>query len=96
VAESVATVAASAEKVATSDSDTLPEGGNHWGFLSITAKTDYELSAQTPADEARIRQRLAGIRTVGQAREYAVEVRLRAHAFRATHRQFGHAVVNPQ
>jgi len=96
VAESVATVAASAVRPATSDSDLLRDHGNHWGFLSITAKTDYELSAQTPADEARIRQRLASIRTVGQAREYAIEVRLRAHAYRATHPQFGHAVVNPQ
>jgi len=92
VAESVATVAASVAKPATSDRAALPEGGNHWGFLSITAKTDYELSAQTPADEARIRQKLAGIHTVGQAREYALEVRLRAHAYRATHPQFGHAV----
>ncbi|MGD0913368.1 MAG: alkaline phosphatase family protein [Terracidiphilus sp.] len=96
VAEPVAAIAASAEMVAASDSDPLRDSGNHWGFLSIAAKTDYELSGQTPADEARIRQRIANIRTVGQAREYALEVKARTDMHRAKHRQFGHAAVNSQ
>jgi phospholipase C len=52
----------------------LPASGNVHGALDILLKTDLELSGGDPAP---VRERFAKIRTVGDARAYAQEVRTR-------------------
>lgn len=52
----------------------VPAKGNLQGFLHIAAKTDFELSAGTPADKAAIHARVQAIQTRGEAQAYLEEV----------------------
>jgi phospholipase C len=56
----------------------LPAAGNVHGVMAILAKTDAELAGGNPAQVGAIRQRVAGINTVGQAEAYAQEVMAKA------------------
>ncbi len=61
----------------------LPQSGNALGILEILAKTDMELARGDPEEVAAIRDRVAGIRTVGAADAYAEEVIAKAKQARA-------------
>lgn len=65
---------------ATREDSPIESDGNLPGFLYLAARTDAELRPSTiPRTEhvARVRDRLAAVRTRGQAREYLEEVRLK-------------------
>jgi phospholipase C len=62
----------------------LPETGNVQGFLQILAKTDIELTRGDPAESEAIKNRVAGIKTFGEAEAYANDVATRARLAAAT------------
>lgn len=61
----------------------LPASGNTQGFLQVLAKTDIELTRGDPAAIQAIKDRVAAIRTVGEAEAYALEVTTRAELAQA-------------
>lgn len=83
VADSTPSPAPSAEAVASLDAEPLPPQGNHWGFLAIAAKMEYELSSKTPEEAARIKANLMSIKTRGHAREYTLWIKRRAELVKA-------------
>lgn len=70
----------------------LSASGNHWGFLHVLAKSEFEHSAKTPEDAARIKAHLQTIKTVGQAEEYARSVLEHARQVRAARKAAGQQV----
>ncbi|MGC1305572.1 MAG: alkaline phosphatase family protein [Caulobacteraceae bacterium] len=83
-----APLAAPAAIPAASAADTadrlLPETGNAQGLLQILAKTDMDLARGDPEEAAEIQDRVAAIKTQGEAEAYAREVITRANLARAT------------
>jgi len=76
-------VAAPAAAVRAAGAAPLPRTGNAQGFLQILAKTDMELTRGDPAESQAIKDRVAGIKTIGEAEAYAQEVSDRAKQARA-------------
>jgi len=73
-----ATLGAAAPDAAARAASPLPATGNAQGFLGIVAKTDAELAGGDPAKVAAIQQRVAAIKTVGEADAYTAEVMAKA------------------
>jgi len=68
---------------ATTDASPLPKSGNVQGFLQILAKTDAALTRGDPVEAQAVKDRVAGITTVGEAETYAREVVAKAKQARA-------------
>jgi len=65
------------------DHEPLPLSGNIRGFLQIAVKTDLEMAAGDPPEQAAIRARAAAIGTRGEARAYMIQVRAKVDAVQA-------------
>ncbi|WP_088310941.1 alkaline phosphatase family protein [Novosphingobium sp. B 225] len=65
----------------TDDDEVLEPTGNHWGFVLLLAKQDFEISDRSDAARDAIRARLAQIRTKGDGRAYGLEVQAKTLAF---------------
>jgi phospholipase C len=66
-----------------SDAAPMPKTGNAQGFLQILAKTDADLTRGDAAETQAIMDRVAAIKTVGEAKAYAEEVVHKAKQARA-------------